>query len=348
MVGERLLQAIANAIQVPQHHYEAAKSRCQSVSRWLCRDASGLRDAWPIIYTQGSFGLGTAIRPVTDRDEYDVDLVCELLLDCDTISQAELKERLGNELHYYTKAHSMASPKEKGRCWTIQYADGDGPQFHLDVLPALPNHFSRLLGKTLGGQFPSAILITDRRHPLYKNTVQWSWLQSNPKGYSEWFSTRENLVHTAQQTTESMSLTSITPLTQAIQILKRHRDIMYRNFQSIKPTSIILTTLAAHAYRGESTLFASLTSILRGMASYFGNCADIVRVPNPVDPQENFADKWQEHPVRQEIFCDWLGKARNDFEHIEAKSHNEALSDLEWVLGKAVIDRAAKALRSRV
>ena len=347
MVGERLLQAIASAIQVPSHYYEAAQRSYQSVSRWLCRDRSALRDASPTIYVQGSFRLGTAIRPVTDRDEYDVDLVCELSLDCNTISQVELKQRLGNELHYYTKAHNMAPPKEKDRCWTIQYADG--AQFHLDVLPALPNHVSRFLGKTLGRRFPSEILITDRRHPFYMKTVQWwfQWLQSNPKGYSEWFSTRKNLVHTVRGTIESMPVNSSTPLTQAIQILKRHRDIECLKDQSIKPISIILTTLAAHAYRGEPTLSASLVTILDRMASYIEDRDGVKWIANPVHPEENFADNWPKQPSRQLFFYEWLRKAQKDFGRIVGKSDRVALTYLEEVLGRAVTDRATKALPSR-
>lgn len=343
MVSERLLQAIARAVQVPPHYYEAAKRSYQSVSCWL-RDTSDLRNARPTIYVQGSFRLGTAIRPVTDRDEYDVDLVCELPLDSNTISQAELKQRLGNELHYYTKAHNMAPPKEKDRCWTIQYADR--AQFHLDVVPALPSYLSRRLGKTLGGHFPSAILITDRRNPFYKNTVQcFQWSQSNPKGYSEWFSTRENLVHTARGTIENIPVSSTTPLTQVIQILKRHRDIDYINDQSIKPISIILTTLAAHAYRGEPTLSASLVTILDSMANHIEDRDGIAWISNPVNPEENFADKWQKKPSRQLMFYMWLQKAQKDFRHIDGKSNRDALAHLEEVLGTAVTHRASRILR---
>lgn len=31
-------------------------------------------------------------------------------------------------------------------------------------------------------------------------------------------------------------------------------------------------------------------------------------VQNPVDPDENFADKWNEYPERREAFMQWLKK----------------------------------------
>ena len=33
---------------------------------------------------------------------------------------------------------------------------------------------------------------------------------------------------------------------------------------------------------------------------------------NPVNPEENFADKWIEHPKRQDNFYKWLEKVRKD------------------------------------
>lgn len=42
-------------------------------------------------------------------------------------------------------------------------------------------------------------------------------------------------------------------LQRIVQILKRHRDIMF-NGDEDKPISIIITTLASRAYRGETNL----------------------------------------------------------------------------------------------
>lgn len=263
MVDDKVLQALATAVQVPARRYAAAERSYRSVAHWLCRDKSTFWNANPNIYVQGSFRLGTAILPVTDNEEYDVDLVCELSLDKTQISQADLKQRLGRELRDYTRSHGMAAPTEKDRCWTMQYADG--AQFHLDTLPAIPNSISRLLAKPLGG-FPSGILITDRRHPYYYDRNA-EWPPSNPKGYATWFKSRLSLqrgISIEDMPTHHMSRR----LSQVIQILKRHRDIMFRNRRTVKPISIIVTTLAAHAYDGEVTLSAALANVLRNMADH--------------------------------------------------------------------------------
>ena len=38
------------------------------------------------------------------------------------------------------------------------------------------------------------------------------------------------------------------------------------------------------------------------------------RVPNPVNPQEDFADRWQEDPTLEKKFWWWLDKAKRDYD----------------------------------
>ena len=81
----------------------------------------------------------------------------------------------------------------------------------------------------------------------------------------------------------------------------------------LKPISIIITTLAAHAYTGERDLISAIRKILTdmhlGIQQQFGKYI----IPNPTDVLENFADKWEDHPERATAFFQWLEKAREDF-----------------------------------
>ena len=51
------------------------------------------------------------------------------------------------------------------------------------------------------------------------------------------------------------------PLQRAVQLLKRHRDVTYANStkeeKAAAPISIIITTLAAHAYQGEGDVLST-------------------------------------------------------------------------------------------
>jgi hypothetical protein len=96
-----------------------------------------------------------------------------------------------------------------------------------------------------------------------------------------------------------------TALQCAIQILKRQRDLRYGGNDD-KPTSVLVTTLAALAYDGDASLDSALTGIVARMSGFIEVRDGVHWVPNPVSPAENFADKWSETPVRKDIVFEWL------------------------------------------
>ena len=54
-----------------------------------------------------------------------------------------------------------------------------------------------------------------------------------------------------------------TPLQRVVQLLKRHRDIMFKDDQSgNKPISIIITTIAASLYNEEDNIYDAMKNIL--------------------------------------------------------------------------------------
>ena len=69
------MERLAAELEVAPSHYEEATNRYESVGAWLGRDESSLKDYDPVVYVQGSFRLGTPIRPASENDHYDIDLV---------------------------------------------------------------------------------------------------------------------------------------------------------------------------------------------------------------------------------------------------------------------------------
>lgn len=110
------LERLAAELDVPSSRYEEATLRYHSVGDWLGREESSLKDFSPDVYVQGSFRLGTPIRPVNDAEHYDIDLVCELSFNKRHVSQRELKEMLGKEMRLYAEAHNMKDVSEGRRC----------------------------------------------------------------------------------------------------------------------------------------------------------------------------------------------------------------------------------------
>ena len=354
----QLLESIAEALDISDSHYDQAVKRYDSVATWLKRNESSVACYHPEIYSQGSFLLGTVTKPISDADEYDIDLVSELGFRKDEITQERLKNFVGKEIKAYARVNNMNSPVEEGRrCWTLNYADG--AQFHMDILPAIPDAetFNRLLESR--GHSPStwsdfAIAITDNTLPNYSR-INPDWPRSNPKGYAAWFrsrmetqfnSVRKFLAESRQAQVEDVPEHKVkTPLQRAIQILKRHRDIMFAKDADNKPSSIIITTLAGHAYNNEPNLLDTLKNLVGCMPKHIEDRNGVSFIPNPVDPIENFADKWKERPNREQNFYRWLQQVQQDLDKVlELGDIQGVVEFLKPRLGERAVNEAMRNL----
>lgn len=334
-----ILQNLAQSLDIPESYSERARDRYQAIGKWLGREGSIVSEHQPEIYPQGSFLLGTVIKPISDKDEYDIDLVCRLHFPKQEITQKRLKELLGSELVNYVSAHQMRHlPIERRRCWRLNYSDG--AQFHLDVLPSIPEDFYKLNNE---------IAITDNQHPDYAHICS-NWICCNPIDYAEWFKARmkvrlqemkRELAESLNANIEDVPVYKIkTPLQQVVQILKRHRDMTFSGNQDDKPISILITTLAAQAYNNEADIVEALVNVVTNMPAFIEDRNGALWVENPVNPSENFADKWHEYPNRQELFLDWLTKAEIDvLEAVNSVDLQSATKSLKRQFGETAINR---------
>ncbi|MDW7711202.1 MAG: nucleotidyltransferase [Deferrisomatales bacterium] len=326
-----ILESLSDALDVPPSRYEEAEEHYKAVTDWLGAEGSALAPYDPDLYPQGSFRLGTAIKPVTEHDEYDVDLVCQLALGRDEVEPKDLKRMVGERLRASEVYKRML--REGKRCWTLDYADG--AKFHLDILPAIPD---------LDGA-PESILITD--------AALRDWQHSNPRGYGEWFKARMEVVFLEKRAALAESLRASveeipdykvrTPLQRAVQILRRHRDIAFEKDPDGKPASIIITTLAAWAYGNEADLYEALTDIAARMAGHLEDREGVAWLPNPVNPKENFCDRWRDHPERHLKFLRWVRQVGRDLEATLAAREEglpEVAKGLERLFGARPVNEA--------
>lgn len=341
-----VIDNMVKLLELPDSAYDKARKRYEDLGEWFDRDESAVSGNNPHIFPQGSFRLGTAIRPLDESEEYDLDLACKLRegISKDSHTQETLKKLIGIELEAYRKARGIKSELElKHRCWRLEYQDD--LSFHMDIVPCIPADEKRrkailesirktgLDESVAGSASQTTISITDDRHEGYKHICD-DWNISNPEGYAKWFEYRMNPKQTRillekAQVDDVPLFKKKTPLQRVIQILKRHRDNWSKDNPDSKPISIIITTLAARAYNGETDIVAALGNVLEKMGGLVNQTRP--RVPNPVDPEEDFADRWYRqdclHLRLEEHFNAWLLQARTDFQHITSTTDTEFLCE---------------------
>src|SRR5262249_16388945 len=155
-----------------------------AVAGWLEAANSSLTPYRPRVTLQGSFRLGTVVRPVIKGRgaDYDIDQVCCLDRPGAGMQPGTLKHRVGDRLREHGTYRGMLD-EEGRRCWTLNYAEDDGVGFHLDVLPAIPAGQLEMEALARRGISPEilkhAIEVSERRA---RGIYVWLPGGSNPEG----------------------------------------------------------------------------------------------------------------------------------------------------------------------
>ncbi|WP_064198648.1 MULTISPECIES: nucleotidyltransferase [Emticicia] len=333
---DEIFEELVNNLDITESQYKAAVSSYNAVGNWLSSKDCILSKYNPEILPQGSFLIGTMIKPMNDEDDLDIDLVCELTGKNIDWTQEDLKTIVGNRIKENETYKEMLADEGR-RCWTLEYRN-DSEQvkerYHMDILPAIINEgynviLEKAFSETNEMDLESlSIRITDNETDNYKSETDISeWMKSNPFGYGKWFINRATLsLRKAFSLNESIKPVPTyqkekLPLQRVVQILKRHRDKMFLGDED-KPISIIITTLAGKAYNKETDLFSALSNVISNMESHIDEKYDfelqkrIKFISNPINEEENFADKWVDYPKREENFFKWLRKLQSDFKNI--------------------------------
>lgn len=337
--SEQLDQLLGTSIadfDIPDEVYERSVARYEDVGAWLSEYWTESSDG--LVYPQGSFRLGTVVQPINPRDDYDIDLVCRRDLDEESTTQAELKLDVGKGLYLYVASGPDGNPTraEGKRCWTL---DWPRERFHMDVLPAIPDAEGVL----------NAILLTD------KDLRQWQ--HSNPIDFASWFEGRmhEEFVQLREAIAKRMQVSDVpawsvkTTLQRTVQALKRHRDLFFEETPKERPASIIITTLAAKAYAGGGSLYEVLVDVTKKMPGLVELRNGVYWIPNPVQPEENFADRWRTHPGRDRRFFEWMERAQSDFTDYGTElGVDRVLEKIARTFGQGPAKRAGETLGAGV
>lgn len=358
-----ILEELGSTLDITETQYKAVVKSYEAVGAWLSKKDSLLAPYYPEILPQGSFMLGTMVKPVHDKDDLDIDLVCQLKGKNPNWTQKDLKHKVGDQLKLNDTYEAMLD-EEGRRYWTLVYSET--ANYHMDVLPSIVDSGYRMIlekafsATELKDIDKLAIRITDNLEWNYtteKNHLEW--LKSNPFGYAKWFENRTNIssikmfsINEAIKPVPTYQKEKL-PLQRVVQILKRHRDMMF-NGNEHKPISIIITTLAAKSYNKETSIIDALLNVIDQMpyhieerySAHHGK--KIKWIANPVNDEENFADKWVDEPQRETNFYNWMKKVSIDVQNAIGKRGMHLIQEsLENPFGKDVIRKAFSNIGER-
>lgn len=328
---DMILRKIAKELDISEDKYKKAVDSYNAVGTYLSNNINSQVDIFP----QGSFRLGTVIKPLSDEDDYDIDLVCRI--NKFFPNPEKLKNEVGQALKESDRYSKMLQDEGK-RCWTLKYSEE--AQYHMDILPAIKDT-SYDLDKKL------KITNKDEDNDVYTFTT------TNPEAYFDWFNEKQKeekqrlierfAVQNNKNIEDVPEYEVKTTLQVALQILKRYRDKKFENNLENKPISIILTTIMAQVYAGENNVYELIKKFSDNYYKYINNKNGIDWIENPVNSEENFADKWQIYPERKEAFNFFVSELKKDIINntfIDSQNLFEESKSYQEIFGTKIVEKA--------
>ena len=215
--------------------------------------------------------------------------------------------------------------KRQTRCVTAFFADG----MHVDVTPSarLPN----------AGERESHIFHANPDKPAHEERH----VPMNAYGFGEWYNARTPIerrfadavnrriyeaagieIRADAQFDEvpgqvPLIVKSVT--TVALQLLKRHRNIVYAGYEGRIPPSVMMSCIAGHAASPGSTLSDMVIRLARTIARMIQAASarrEKVSVVNPVYGHDRFTDRWPENIGQQDAYAAHLTRLADGLEAI--------------------------------
>ena len=378
---KELIEKVAHCLDITPDMYNRAQSVVNGLTHFITNKSKETE-----IYKQGSFKLGTIIRPyLKDRHgDYDIDLVVQYQDGKNNVSPDEIKHRLGNLLKHSSYYEYLDT--EGRRCWTLNYPHINGTTitFHIDLLPCIGE--SETIKKSISPEkYSNTVIAITNIKDKNVEPYQYNWQSSNPKGFSTWFDSvnytkynsykqndRRRIFESYRSVFESLESVgddyTRSPLQMVIQILKRHRDVMFSNAEraTYKPISIIITTLVGKIVEEnnivENNTYILLNTVLNGLEFYSslqiaGMSSDFSddfkqkkliekrfgkdgkpywSIKSPADSSDNLANRWNEDSRYAVEFFRWVKQAKADLIDILEAQPKEIIAKIKYCLGEDV------------
>lgn len=341
--------SIVAKLDISPTMYKNAVEKYKAITQFLI-DSGIEADMYP----QGSFAFGTVIRPNAKDPlaNYDVDVICQVKGNRNSLSPSELRKQIENALTSSNIYGDKLTIYDE--CFTIEYADINSVGFTIDIVPATDEAYEIKKRLIQNSCYPE-LIDTAIAIPQYNGSRKYSWLTNNPKGFRSWFETinkpyldysgdtyRQYLFEENSAVFASVEDIPIemerSALQRVIQILKYHRDVYYakvKDGDNIKPISALINVVVAQissTYSAECTVFELLEYIIDEFNTYaqqqwltqkefslkYRDHNVLSRIDgkwyiaNPANPEDNLADKWNKDNRIPEFFFRWTKVVKSD------------------------------------
>ena len=252
------------------------------------------------VENQGSYSMGTGIKPQADGD-YDIDIMILFNFTKDDYTPVEVKKWVYEALNTEFRTVEYKKP-----CVRVQYHKAGEEHFHVDMALYANGDTKTYLSV---GKPNSA-------------TSDKKWEVSNPKLLKEKVNSRFTDSDESQQ------------MKRIIRYLKRWKDLKFKNTENGKPTGIAITALALNFFKPEIDKIGfnssvapndltALKNLVGSIVDQFGWFGDSISVELPVEPYNDLFEKMTENQrkvfkERLESFKTALQDAKNEPDPHEA------------------------------
>ncbi len=203
---------------------------------------------------QGSYALGTLIKPVDDNDEYDADI--QIVMNPNPKWEAKdyvhaINRTLAGNKTYADKL------RLKTRCVTVDYA-GD---FHLDTVPRVTSGDKHYVCNRVGNKFE----------------------ETDGTGYRDWFNEKNRITGG-----------NLKRVVRLLKHLRDHKNSFTAKSILLTTLAGNTIKASDEGTAAVSTVADTLETILSRMDNYLQQHPNMPEIKNPVLPAENFNRHWDQ------------------------------------------------------
>jgi len=180
------------------------------------------------------------------------------------------------------------------------------------------------------------------------------WIPNNPKEYESWFENRSSSTlilmekgAAPEPVPDQLPSDEKPPLKRVVQLWKRQRDIVFGDDRGA-PSSILITTLSANFYKGETEVASALANVLMRTDECIRSAwPKRISVLNPTNADEDLCARYSDE--QYVAFAKWVVSFSQKLQELlEIRGLDKIASVLKTLFGESVTLQAVKSVMEKL